>query len=264
MRRRYARSTATLSASVAIVLILGLAVGVITGRLGKPTPHGVARSAPTDITNPRNNDIGLLTTAGLRCVGNPIGCRTVSLLELDQARQSERLSSIKLPRQFWRLPYDEQELILMNEERVSRRLRPILGVSSSLDGIALAAASVGADPTYGRAADVVGWAANWADGPNSVYQDLAMMYVDGYSGVPGVGNVDCTSIHSPGCWIHRRNILASWRQTRAGARLELGAACVPVTLPSLGPTLQCATLMVDSVMAAPDGFTWRQATRMGA
>jgi hypothetical protein len=216
--------------------------------------------APFDLGDPASNDTLLVRDVNTQCSQGAAACETASVSALDAARQGEGLPAIKLPKAFWSLSYDRQELILIDEERISRHLPPLVAVTAYLNHAALEGATSEQDPSFGPA--LFGWGSNWGEGPNTVALDLEMMYADGYIG-PGLGNADCASIGGSGCWVHRRNILHRWPSRTPDAAPKLGAACVPLSGPDNEPGLSCATLFVDSKALGGNAFTWRRALQMG-
>lgn len=248
--------------TLSVVVLAGLAVvAVSTGAFRKIQDSASPSAAPFDVGDPSGNDSELLQAVSAQCAESAASCDSASVAALDDARRDEGLRNVVLPASFWSLPYDQQELILVNEERVSRRLPPVQGVTATLDKAALRAAKSHKDPTYGPAP--FGWASNWAEGPNTVVEDLEMMYVDGYSGAEA-GNISCTSPHGSGCWGHRRNILQEWPQGPAGSELQMGAGCVPFTARGDRAALSCGTLFVETIRPAHNTFTWQKALKLGA
>lgn len=200
------------------------------------------------------NDTQLYLRVVTACRAGGEACQKASVAAVDAARHQEGLGSLRLPSMFWSLPYDQQTLIVVDEERVSRRLRPLTGVTAALNNSSLLAAQAGTDPMYSGRAD---WGANQGIAPNVVFADFEYMYDDGL----GSGNADCTSAHPQGCWGHRGNILYRWPRV-GGWRLQLGAACTTDYAEPQGfPELICTILVVDGPSRGGYVYTWARARR---
>jgi hypothetical protein len=227
---------------------------------------------PFDTGNPPNNDAALTSqlqnASSCESINGRLisvaGCEAVSLRVLNAARAGEGLPAMTLPSNFWSMPYDEQQFILVNEERVARNLPPIPGLTAQADGFAAAGAAGHTDPTGPSSAD--GWAANWAGGVNTVADDFLYMYDDGYAtDINGVGgNVDCVPGNTSGCWGHRENILQQWNTSSyAGDTIQMGAACVPWNQSGF-PGLSCAMIFIATSNPQPYIYTWADALAAGA
>ena len=171
-------------------------------------------------------------------------CLTAEVAAINLGRTREHLAAFVLPSNWSSLSPAEQMLAISNNERSVRGLRPISGLSTTLNGYARTAAAANADPTLpgwtvdGRSA--YGWASNWAISPGGpLYADFLWMYDDGL----GAGNIDCTPGHTSGCWGHRHNVLA-WGGADSSTDLLLGAAQVTTTW-SGWTGLSDATLLVE-------------------
>jgi hypothetical protein len=143
---------------------------------------------------------------------------------MNAGRLAEGLPALNVPASFWSLTPAEQLFVLADQERVSRGLPPILGLSSVLDQEAAAGIANSTDPTLTSVpagTTMVAWAANWAEAQTLTLAQFLWMYDDG----PGSGNIDCQSAGDPGCWGHRNNILGltSLVDSRGG-NLIMGAA----------------------------------------
>jgi uncharacterized protein YkwD len=194
---------------------------------------------PFDTGNPALNDSALTSELNNACTyptNNPRGyisdsvpgCEAESLAALSAAQSQEGLTPWVAPANFWSLPLETQELDLVNGERIARNL-PALSIDPSLYSCALTGAEAHTDPSCSSASYSQN-AANWAEGPNTVYQDFLLMYDDGYSTSAGSGNLNCTAGNTSGCWGHRKNTLSpSYVQN------TFAAACVSSVLTGGSP-----------------------------
>jgi len=196
-------------------------------------------SQPVDTGNPSHNDTQLFIAMDTACRPGGTSCRSASLSAVDAARAQEGLGAMAWPTAFWNLPDREQLLIAVNEERTSRKLPPVRGLTAQLDVRTQQAAVLGADPTYKGNAD---WSGIWAQADNALFADFLWIYEDGYSTTPQFGeNLDCRPGDTAGCWGHRKAILYRWPDRRSW-QLAMGASCI---VPTTAPSLPCAAIFVD-------------------
>lgn len=133
-------------------------------------------------------------------------CESAALPVINAARASEGVGPMQLPAAFATMSAPLQFLVVTDLERVGRGLPAAAALSPALDGLAQAGANTSSDPPMPSGAGSVG--ANWAGGLGStLLTDFLWMYDDG----PGSFNLGCTSSGAPGCWVHRRNILAGYQ-----------------------------------------------------
>ncbi len=145
--------------------------------------------------------------------GTAAACNAAALGAIDAARRAEGYGPLPLPAGFSSLGPAGQLLAVANAERTTRGL-PAFGASAVLDRLASAGAVAGADPT---GPDGYAWGSNIAWGyPTPLAADYGWMYDDGV----GSPNVACRAAGDPGCWGHRRNILAPWPGAAGGAALD--------------------------------------------
>ncbi|HUY24713.1 MAG TPA: hypothetical protein VMV09_05335, partial [Candidatus Saccharimonadales bacterium] len=89
------------------------------------------------------------------------------------------------------------------------------------------------------------------------------MYNDG----PGSFNIDCPSASSPGCWIHRDDILLNSSSGEMvappGYTWTGGTACTPLSGINFLDACTLLWVLVPS-SSATYVFTWSQAVAMGA
>jgi len=193
------------------------------------------------------------------CSAAPSGvsCETAAIARLDAGRAKLGLGPYRLPGGFIAQRPERQLLILANLDRIAYSLRPIAGLSLTLDAVArqgaLARQDPNPEPTLAalRGQNRLGFASNWAGGaPNALVAYFVWMYDDGY----GSGNLDCTSPSAAGCWGHRHTILAF----AAGPALTMGAAAVPAE------QSYALTVVVTSTPPWPYSYTWGAAKADGA
>jgi len=101
---------------------------MFTFTIVRRTPQAAPTPTPFDVGNPANNDSALDTATYKYCDyygWTSSECETDSIIAVDNAEVAEGLSTMTLPTNFWSLPYDQQQFILVNEERVLRDLPPI-------------------------------------------------------------------------------------------------------------------------------------------
>jgi len=217
---------------------------------------GMAASAATPRDPAADLPLGRFPHA---CAAAPSGtvCEKAAIARLNAGRSALGLGRYRLPRDFVRLAPARQMLILANLDRVAYSLRPIAGLSLTLDAIAAQGARARQDPNPSSALAAlqgqqrIGFASNWAGGaPNAPVAYFEWMYDDGY----GSGNIDCRSRSSPGCWGHRHSVLAF----ASGPTLTMGAAAVP------GEQSYTLTVVQTSTPAWPYSYTWAQAVADGA
>lgn len=142
------------------------------------------------------------------------GRKTV-IARIDACRASEGIGPIVLPSNWRSLTAVEQGFVLIDLERVNRGLRPISGLSASLNHLAAAGAEQHTDPSF-PSGGYTGGGSIWAGTRSIVASVYLWMYDDG----PNSSNFDCPSAGAQGCWGHRDIIL--WDR-RAG-RLVAGGA----------------------------------------
>ncbi|HVA21338.1 MAG TPA: hypothetical protein VNN74_04500 [Candidatus Micrarchaeia archaeon] len=186
-------------------------------------------------------------------------CRTDLVVALDRARAAEGLPPLQLPLAVERLTPAELLLVLTDEERVSRGLPPALGLSPTLDGVAMGAARGGVDVLVPRTAGsdrIVVGGTNWAHDLGALAAAYDWMYQDGW----GALNLDCPLLQSPGCWGHRDTLLRREPPGRA-VWLVMGAAQAP--WPGVGGASDV------EILAAVHGprprllYTWARAVQLG-
>jgi hypothetical protein len=152
------------------------------------------------------------------------------LQSIDDARSQEGVGSMDLSEStLGALPFDQQVLTVLNDERVDRGEPPIEYVTSQLDAYAQEGANIGDDPNFPPAltggAPITFGGAVWAGGLSSVLEaDYYWMYDDGYAG-SATSNSACSLSSPAGCWGHRDIILHQFASCPSGPPiLSMGAA----------------------------------------
>lgn len=183
---------------------------VIVALAGMQLLWGAASASAATQTPSANIPMTALPSA---CNTAPTGpaCTDAVVAGLDRGRADLGLGPYMLPADFDSLPGDRQLFVLSNLDRIAYGLAPITGLSPTLDRATASAmnADVDPDPTsvlggLGSYAWSSNWAGQWANAPYAYYE---WMYDDGYGGSETT-NIDCTSPTAPGCWDHRRDVLA--------------------------------------------------------
>ncbi len=183
------------------------------------------------------------------------------LTSIDDARSQEGVGSMDLSEPaLGALPFDQQVLTVVNDERVDRGEQPIEYVTSQLDAYAQAGANGGSDPTFPSTvtggAPITFAGSIWAGGLTSVLEaDYYWMYDDGYSG-SSTSNTACSLSDPSGCWGHRDIVLHQYASCPSGPPiLSMGAA-----FSSSGYSAGSIAAIVVSSCAPPTDITgsWGQ------
>jgi hypothetical protein len=144
---------------------------------------------------------------------------SVTLSSLDACRADEGVGPLTLPANWNSLTPSQQQLVIIDIERVNRGLAPIVGLSASLSALAVGGAENDDDPAF-PSGGFVGGGGIWAAAPSALQADYEWMYDDGNNGFDD--NIDCSSGGGSSCWLHRNIIL--WRGD--GGPLVAGAAYI--------------------------------------
>ncbi len=202
---------------------------------------------------------------------NSVACEQSAVAAINTGRADQGLPAMSLPNNFYQLPAIDQLFVLVNEERVSRGLIPVYGLSSSLNALAAQGSSANTDPPISQSTFSTGpWAlgiyANWAEDFSTAGSMYDWMYNDGWGGTGNTSNLACTSPTSSGCWGHRANILVS---NSSGYTPVMGAASINES--SLGGWIgfeSDATVLTEvansELHSVSYSYTWSQAVAAGA
>jgi len=219
-----------------------------------PTPTAPPTQDPTRPASPLANPAANLPdTFAATCGSSPgalsVACEQSELRALAQAGQQEGIAQLALPANFLALPADEEMFVLIDEERVSRGLPPIQGLTAGADQQAAAAAVAGSDPPMGGGIVASNWAGDF--GPLGAVYDW--LYNDGWGGTRGTTtNGSCTSAQAPGCWEHRANLLLQVD----GRQLYAGIGCAPWAHDQGVPALDSCALEIGAVGGASPAYSY--------
>ena len=155
------------------------------------------------------------------------------LQSIDDARSKEGVSSMDISESaLGALPFDQQVLTVVNDERVDRGEQPIQYVTAQLNAYAQGGANAGSDPSFPSTvtggAPITFGGSVWAGGLTSGLEaDYYWMYDDGYAG-SATSNSACSLSNPSGCWGHRDIILHQFASCPSGPPiLSMGAALSP-------------------------------------
>jgi hypothetical protein len=207
------------TSSVRRIIVATVAIGCSLGVL--PLVGSSSAASPNPLADPPANvapsDAFLNACNGMTTskAAND-SCDAAARKDFDAVRAAEGLGPMTLPGDFDTLAVPAQLLAISNIERVDRGLRPVTGMSSSLDSLAQDGANNDDDPPFPNPFDGTYGGGNWAGAGNSaLLDDFYWMYDDGL----GSFNGDCTQADQSGCWGHRHVILHDY-----DAPLVMGAA----------------------------------------
>ncbi len=191
-----------------------------------PTPSGPSSPAasyrlPTsaiDLTRANNflvsPTLGALMATECSYLGSPLKCQEVYLEAVDLARAQEGLGALPIPPGFFQMSQSEQFFVVLNLERVTRGLTPIVRAVTAANQTATQAATAGVDPMPPLNFMTAFQGSVEAESSSVIMADLGLMYDDGWGSTGssagsnfGGMNVDCTSATAPGCWGHRQVML---------------------------------------------------------
>ncbi|HUY53595.1 MAG TPA: hypothetical protein VMV23_00350 [Candidatus Nanopelagicaceae bacterium] len=208
----------------------------------QPGPASSPTVPPSALVNPSANSPSSYLVA---CSGGvTLTCQQAEVTSINEARASEGLGQLNLPTGFYQRPPAEQLWVLINLERTSRGLAPLIAMGTHYDQQATAEAWGNADPTLGNGIVAGSWASDF--GPIAVVFDW--LYSDG----PGSINIDCQpGGNMTGCWGHRDNMLINEGSTP----LTAGVGCIqyqPVAL------FESCTILISTNVAGSTDYTWAQ------
>lgn len=170
---------------------------------------GAAQAATANILPPKN--------PAADCDRSAPPHVSVTVSSLDACRADEGVGPLTLPGNWNSLTPSQQQLVIIDIERVNRGLAPIVGLSASLSTLAVGGAETDDDPAFPHGG-FAGGGGIWAAASSALEADYEWMYDDGNNGFDA--NVDCPAGGGSGCWLHRDIIL--WRGD--GGPLVAGAA----------------------------------------
>jgi hypothetical protein len=252
-------------AAVAAVF-LGVTAGTLTSASAQTR---VAQVMPKSVPpNPNFKSPGECGTSG---VNDTSACNTAIVKAINAARKSLALAALPADfsvSAFDALNDDQQIMTMADIERSERGLPTIAGLTSQLNGVALAAAKAQRDPAVSLPVRLTGggsatdYGSNFAEGTaDGMGADYYWMYDDGLNSP----NSGCTPSNETGCWGHRTNILAAYS---SAAYCPKGSADYIV----MGDAEQTTGVLYDPAIteiftndcgALPTmDFTWAQAQKL--
>jgi len=157
-----------------------------------------------------------------------VACTNFVLRAINRARHLERVRSMTLPTNWYRLSTAQQLFVVIDLERVDRGLPPYLGLNSALSRSAQRGALTTRDPDVASGFVMGAMGSTWAGADSVLEADFSWLYDDGWGGTPAAtSNYDCTSPTASRCWGHREILLG--RFTGLGCAIcELGTGFAPV------------------------------------
>lgn len=177
-------------------------------------------------------------------------CNKLLMAAIDQAQVAEGHPPFTLPTNYYELGTTQQLFVLVNLERISRGVPPLVGYSPYLDAEGSRSAKAGGDPVFhasfgpvkvwhpptgGTYAFGGTWAGNSVNAAAAVF---GWFYDDGWGGPRKTWNYACTSPSASGCWGHRDELLGEYSGTT------------------------CSDCLAGAGYAAPAGNGWRQSYTM--
>lgn len=152
-------------------------------------------------------------------------CAGMIIAAINRAQAREHRAGFTLPSDYFALSIAQQLFVLVNLERISHGVPPLVGLSPYLDGPSEVAAHDGVDPptltAYGPVRVWVppaggyyalggAWAGNSANAAAAVF---GWFYDDGWGGAGHTWNFACTGPGASGCWGHRDELLGKYAGT---------------------------------------------------
>lgn len=153
------------------------------------------------------------------------GCTRLLLAAINEAQAAEHHLGFTLPSNYDGLGVTQQLFVLVNLERISHGVPPLVGLSPYLDSAASSAAHQAEDPAsqfsygpikvwYPPAGGTLALGGAWAgDSVNAESAVFGWFYDDGWGGKGNTPNFACTSPTAKGCWGHRDELLGVWAGT---------------------------------------------------
>jgi hypothetical protein len=152
-------------------------------------------------------------------------CNDLLLASTNEAQIAEHLPGFTLPSNFADLTVPQQMFVLVNLERISRGVPPLVGLSPYLGPPAETAARDAEDPTfqrvYGRvqvwyppSGGMYAFGGAWSGNQvNALAAMFGWMYDDGWAGKGATRNIACNGPGETGCWGHRDELLGEYTGT---------------------------------------------------
>jgi hypothetical protein len=152
-------------------------------------------------------------------------CTDLLLGAINQAQAGEHRAGFSLPANYFSLSAGEQMFVLVNLERMSRGIPPLVGLSAYLNAASERGARNALDPAFQPSYGPVkvwlppaggfyafggAWSGNSVNAAAAVF---GWFYDDGWGGKGNTWNFACTSPAASGCWGHRDELLGEWAGT---------------------------------------------------
>jgi hypothetical protein len=166
-------------------------------------------------------------------------CNDLLLASTNEAQAAEHLPGFTLPSDFAKLTVPEQMFVLVDLERISRGVPPLVGLSPYLGPPAETAAHEAQDPTfqpvygrvqvwYPRTGGVYAFGGAWSGNVvNALAAMFGWMYDDGWAGKSATRNIACNGPGSSGCWGHRDELLGEYTGTTCADCIAGGGYASP-------------------------------------
>lgn len=195
-----------------------------------------------------------------------VACTELLITAVNDAQAAEQLRRLALPAGFLAMTVSQQLFVLVNLERISRGVPPLVGLSPYLSAAATSAAGRGEDPRFrSQYGPVRVWlpprggyyafGGTWSGGAvNAAAAVFAWMYDDGWGGRANTPNGACTGPTSGGCWGHRDELLGEYSGTSCSDCIA-GAGYTPR---AGGIWLESYDFLVvrPATFPTPLSFTW--------
>jgi hypothetical protein len=213
--------------------------------------------------NPSSNRPDTFVSACYSGGYSSLTCMEAEVAAINSARSGEGLAALAWPAALYNLSAAEQVFVVADQERVSRGLPAIAGLTAAANQSATTAAQDNTDPDGFNVPGAIAYGSNWAEDYGSLGAMFDWMYNDG----PGSFNLDCPAGGGSGCWAHRDNILLNTTTGEmaapAGYTWVGGTACVPESGVSFLDACSLEWVLIPSSSVSYQ-FTWTEAVAMGA
>ena len=263
----------------AIIMATGLGGALVVPAVASAGTRGLA-NPPANMAEPAvAAGTGTCNAADTRCSSPcfPTGtfvynasraCTDGILAGINQAQAAEHLPALVLPSNYFSLSATRQMFVLINLERISRGVPPLVGLSPYLSSTATTAAGQAADPPFQYSyGPVKVWAPpfrqrqlclRWSLGRGSVNAaDVVWgwFYADGFgNGAPTFNG--CTSPGGLMCWWHREELLGLHGFSGGTACTDCVAGAGYASLPGSAGESYTFLIVRPVQFPTPLAFTW--------
>jgi len=215
------------------------------------------------LTNPASNRADTFVSPCYSSGYASSTCGQAEIAAIDSAQAGEGLPPLNWPSSFFGLSLADQVFIAADQERVSRGLPAIAGLTAAANQNALVGVQGNRDPDGLNVTGAIAYASNWAEDFGPLGATFDWMYNDG----PGSFNIDCPAVGGSGCWQHRDDILLNTTSgamaARSGYTWVGGTACAAASGVSFLDDCALEWVLVPSGSVSYQ-FTWAEAVGMGA